>query len=84
MTDGPMYDDWLDQRRAIDSSGELADRVMAAVREAENRRQQSLLLWIAVRIESSRLARYTACLAALLVGSSPFLYMAYVAQLLVF
>ncbi|MBP87694.1 MAG: hypothetical protein CMJ64_13380 [Planctomycetaceae bacterium] len=84
MSNDPMYDDWINQRRAIDSPDGLADCVMATVQETEVRRKQSLLLRLAQRIEESRLARWTACMAAFLVGSSPFLYLAYVAQLLVF
>ena len=84
MSDGPMYDEWIDGRRSIDSPDELTARVMAEVQEVESQRKKFLLLRLAQWVESSRLARYTACLAALMVGSTPFVYLAYVAQLLVF
>jgi hypothetical protein len=64
MSDGPTYDDWIDERRSIDAPAELTDRVMAAVEEVDRQRNQVLLLWLVQRIESSRLARSAACLAA--------------------
>jgi len=84
MSEDPLYDEWIDQRRAIGSPDDLTDRVMASVEELDSQRKQFLFLRIAQWIEDKRLARWSACLAALLVGSSPFLYLAYIAQLLVF
>jgi hypothetical protein len=77
-----MYDEWIANRRTAEPSRELSDRVMAAVEERYVHRKRNVRL--ADRMNESRLARLAACLAALLVGSLPFLLVAYVAQLLVY
>ncbi len=82
MADEPMYDEWIANRRAVEPSRELTDRVMAAVEERDVQRKRYVRL--ADRMNESRPARWAACLAALLVGSLPFLFVAYVAQLPVF
>ncbi len=82
MADEPMYDEWIANRRAAEPSRELTDRVMAAVEERDVQRKRYVRL--ADRMNESRPARWAACLAALLVGSLPFLFVAYVAQSLVF
>ena len=82
MADEPMYDEWIANRRAAEPSRELTDRVMAAVEEQDVQRKRYVRL--ADRMNESRPARWTACLAALLVGGLPFLFVAYVAELLVF
>ncbi len=82
MADEPMYDEWIANRRAAEPSRELTDRVMAAVEERDVQRKRYVRL--AGRMNESRPARWAACLAALLVGSLPFLFVAYVAQSLVF
>lgn len=82
MADEPMYDEWIANRRAAEPSRELTDRVMAAVEERDVQRKRYVRL--ADRMNESRPARWAACLASLLVGSLPFLFDAYVAQLLVF
>ncbi len=82
MADEPMYDEWIANRRAAEPSRELTDRVMAAVEERDVQRKRYVRL--ADRMNESRPARWAACLAAMLVGSLPFLFTAYVAQLLVF
>lgn len=82
MADEPMYDEWIANRRAAEPSRELTDRVMAAVEERDVQRKRYVRL--ADRMNESRPARWAACLAALLVGSLPFLFVAYVAQLPVF
>lgn len=82
MADEPMYDEWIANRRAAEPSRELTDRVMAAVEERDVQRKRYVRL--ADRMNESRPARWAACLAALLVGSLPFLFVAYVAELLVF
>lgn len=76
-----MYDEWVAGRRAVEPSPELANRVMAAVEAEPARRQRRVCL--ADRMNDSRLARWAACLAALLVGSLPFVVVAYAAQMLV-
>ena len=82
MTDEPMYNEWIAQRRAVEPSRESTDRVVAAVEGRVAPRKRDVRL--AVRVSHSRLARWAACLAALLVGSLPFLFLAYVAQAPVF
>jgi hypothetical protein len=71
MADEPMYDEWIANRRATEPSRELTDRVMAAVEERDTQRKRYVRL--ADRMNESRPARWAACLAALLVGSLPFL-----------
>ena len=82
MADEPMYDEWIANRRAAEPTRDLTDRVMAAVAERDVQRKSYVHL--ADRMNESRPARWAACVAALLVGSLPFLLVAYVAQLLVF
>lgn len=82
MADEPMYDEWIANRRAAEPSRELTDRVMAAVEERDVQRKRYVRL--ADRMNESRPARWAACLAAMLVGCLPFLFVAYVAQSLVF
>jgi hypothetical protein len=82
MPHTPMYDEWLASRRAAEVPDELIDRVMAAV---ENRVvQRNHYVRLADRINESQPARLTACLAALLVGCLPFLFVAYAAQFFAF
>ena len=82
MADEPMYDEWIANRRAAEPSRELTDRVMAAVEERDVQRTRYVRL--ADRMNESRPARWAACLTASLVGSLPFLLVAYVAKFLVF
>ena len=82
MADEPMYDEWIANRRAAEPSRELTDRVMAAVEERDVQRKRYVRF--ADRMNESRPARWAACLAALLVGSLPLLFVAHVAELLVF
>jgi hypothetical protein len=84
MTDEQDYDSWLENRRSLRPPGELADRIMSALSRRETARRVSSLLRVGLWIESSRLTRYAACTAALLVGSMPFLFLAHVAQIIVF
>ena len=81
MADEPMYDQWIANRRAAEPSRELTDRVMAAVEERDVQRKRYVRL--ADRMNESRPARWAACLAAVLVGSLPFLLVAHAAKLLV-
>lgn len=82
MAHEPIYDDWISDRWAAEPSPELTDRIMAVVEEREKQRQHFVRL--ADRINESRPARWAACLAALLVGTLPFLFVAYVAEMAVF
>ncbi len=82
MADEPIYDDWIASRSEAEPSRELTDRVMAAVEERDVQRKRYMRL--AHQMNESRSARWAACLAALLVGSLPFLLVAHTAKLLVF
>lgn len=78
MPEKPMYDEWIASRRAVMVPDKLADRVMAKVEKRVVQRNHYVRL--ADRINESQPARLTACLAALLVGFLPFLFVAYAAQ----
>lgn len=85
VSDEPVYEDWLANRRAVEPSRDLTDRVMAAVEDRNvklSRRPGEVRL--ADRMDGSMLARCAACLAAVLVGSLPFLFVAHVTYLFVF
>jgi len=82
IDDEPIYDEWVVNRRAVQPSGELTDRVMATVEERYKLNHSYLCL--ADRMNESPPARWAACVAALLVGSLPLLFAAHVAKLLVF
>ncbi len=82
MADEPMYEEWIANRRAAKPSRELTDRVMALVEERGVQRRRYVRL--VDRMNESRPARLAACLAAMLVGSLPFLFVAVVAELIVF
>ena len=77
-----MSDDWylawIEQRRAAAPPDEMPEQVMRLVREVQTSQQPVLALRFASWIERSRVARYVACVAALLIGSTPFVaYFAY-------
>ena len=75
------YQVWLEERRAVDPPDELSDRVMRLVTESQTAQRQVLAIWIANRVERSRLARYLACITAMLIGSVPFVtFVAYLLQ----
>ena len=72
------YQAWIEQRRAAAPPDQMPDRVMQLVMEVQTREKQVLALRIASWIERSRAARYVACGAAMLIGSTPFVtYFAY-------
>lgn len=81
MTDDPGYDEWIAKRRAYQPSNALPDQVMAAVERQQM--QQKVQLRLPEQIAHSLLARCAACLSAFVVGSLPFLLVAYVAKLIV-
>ena len=78
MPEKPRYDEWIASRRAVMVPDELTNRVMVAVEKRVLQRKRYVRL--ADRINESQPARLTACLAALLVGCLPFLFVAYAAQ----
>ena len=78
------YEKWMEDRRSVRPSSDLAERIMGAVSDRRAAGRISLLIKVGLWIERSRLTRYAACAVALLVGSTPFLFLAHVAQLIVF
>ena len=57
---------------------------MAAVKRADINQPESRLMLVLMWVERSRLRRVAACVGALLVGSTPFVYVAYVLKAFVF
>jgi hypothetical protein len=56
----------------------MPDRVMQLVMKVQTRQKQVFALRLASWIERSRVSRYAACGAAMLIGSTPFVaYFAY-------
>ena len=82
MTDEPRYDDWLARRRAVEPSVEMTDRIIAAVEEQQQPTRHYVQL--ADRMNTVQPIRWAACLSALVVGTLPFFYVTYAAQLLVY
>lgn len=82
MAEGSKYDEWIAHRRAVEPSPGLTDRILAAVENRHVHRESHVRL--ADRVNESVFARWTACMAALLVGLLPFVFAAYVAELIVF
>lgn len=83
LQDDRLYDQWLARCREVEPSGELADRVMAEVAAFETSRRRAWLLRLAQRLERSVWARGAVLCGAALIGSTPFLYLAYVAEFLI-
>ena len=82
MDNESEYKPWIANRRNVEPSSDLTDRVMAAVEERELSLERHIR--VVDRVNESALARWAACAAALLVGCLPFLLVAHVAKLLVF
>lgn len=82
MSDEPIYDDWIANRRAVEPSSTLTDRVMVGIERQDARRNRHVRL--ADHVNNSLVARCAACLAALVLGSLPLLYVAHAAKLFVF
>ncbi len=83
MTDD-FYNEWLAQRRQELPPPTLSDQIMQRVGEME--RHQHAVWWLRLmqRVEHSWVSRWAVCGVALVVGSVPFLYLAYVAQFVTF
>ena len=65
--DDNLYEQWVATRRAVEPSHDLADQVMAALKDlAEVRPEREHHLRLADRINESRPARLAACLATLI------------------
>ncbi|MBC8354629.1 MAG: hypothetical protein H8E66_21745 [Planctomycetes bacterium] len=84
MTDERDYEAWLERRRTIGPPSGFANHVMASVRQSQTAHKISLVVRLALWVERSRVTRYLACSTALLIGSTPFIFLAYFAQLIVF
>ena len=80
LRDEPMYDDWIASRQAVEPSREFADQLMAAVEQQNEPPIRHSRL--AEHMNNSLLARCAVCVSAMLVGSLPFLYVAYAAKLI--
>ncbi len=79
MTDD-FYNRWLAQRRQELPPSTLPDEIMKRVGELEQHRQATRWLRLIQRVEHSRVSRWAVCGGALVVGSLPFLFLAYVAR----
>jgi len=82
------YQKWLTKHRDVSPPTSLTDQVMAGVadieRDVDYQRRGIWCLSLIHRIENSRAARWAMCSVALLIGSVPFLFLAYVAEFLTF
>ncbi len=83
MVDNP-FDEWLAKRRNVSPSETLVDQIMSRVENLEHQRPDTWPLRLIPRIEQSPAARWAVCGGALVIGGSPFLFLAYVAQLFTF
>ena len=83
MSDQKVYDDWIANRRSVKPPTDLATEVMSAVEDRHAVYQRLLLLRFAHYVDRSKAGRWLTCLAALFVGSTPFVVLAYVARLFV-
>lgn len=84
MSEDRDYEQWLEQRRSVRPTSELANRIMRSVDSRETVIRVSLPVRAGLWIEQSRLTRIAACLTALVIGSTPFVFLAYAAQLIAF
>ena len=80
--DESIYDQWIADRRTAEPSGELVDQVMAVVETRESDASDNSRVRLPDRLNESLPARWAACVAALLVGSLPFWFVASAAKLL--
>jgi hypothetical protein len=78
------YEQWLAECRNVSPPASLADQVMSQVANLERQRRDIWWLCLIQRIEQSRAARWSVCGGALAVGGLPFVFLAYVAQLVTF
>lgn len=78
MDNETEYDNWVTDRQAIKPSVDLTDRVMSAIETGSTQRTG---VQLSDRLNTSLPVQWGVCLASLLVGSLPFLYVAYAAKL---
>ena len=83
MTD-EFYNQWLAERREQVPPPTLTDQIMNQVVELDRNRQGIWWLRLAQRVERSRAGRWAVCGGAFAVGSLPFVFLAHVAQFVIF
>jgi hypothetical protein len=83
MVDNP-FDQWLAKCRNASPPEALVDQIMSQVANLEHQRRDTWRSRLIPRIEHSPAARWAVCGGALAIGGSPFVFLAYVAQLLTF
>jgi hypothetical protein len=83
MTEKP-YERWLAERREVSVPVTLTDHIMSQVANLERQRRDTWWLRSIWWIDCSRPARWAVCGGAFVVGSSPFVFLAHVAQLVKF
>ena len=83
-SDDELYQHWLEQKRGQRARRELTDRIMTVVTDANISQHSERLVLALMWIEQSRLRRFAACAGALLAGSPPFVYFAYISRAFLF
>jgi hypothetical protein len=83
MTDKP-YERWLTKCRDVSPPESLVEQIMSQVANLECQRRAIWWLCLIQRIEHWRAARWAVCGGALAIGGLPFVFLAYVAQLVTF
>jgi hypothetical protein len=78
------FDEWLAKCRNVSPPVALVDQIMNQVENLEQERRDTWWSRLIPEIEHSPTARWAVCGGALAVGGSPFVFLAYVAQLLPF
>lgn len=79
-----IYREWLAERRALSPQPTLADETMQRVVELERQRQSIWWLCLVQRIERSRTGRWAVCGGAFILGSLPFVFLAFATQTAIF
>ena len=76
---------WIQQHRVAGTPEGFADRVMASIAERDVGRQQRFgAARLLLALGATRWGRCAVCLAALLVGMTPFAYVVYLANVVAF
>ena len=83
MTDEP-YERWLAECREVSPPATLEDQIMSQVVDFEHQRRNILWLRLIQKIEHYRAARWAVCSGALAIGGLPFVFLAHVAQFVIF
>lgn len=83
MTD-ELYDRWLANVRQLTPPAALTDQIMSQVVELESQRRDIRWLCLVQRIERWRVGRWAVYSGALAIGGLPFVFLVYVAQVVIF